>query len=221
MCGLILTFLSSFLYLWQPDRIFSMWFVSSLFTCFHLFHCQEFIPSIKPEQEQINKHVSRVSVAVGDITVFAECKESVKYWQRWSFGGHHQSGVKHMGGNASHTLPLKYFYFAHEEKLMNNCCGDEVKGFQSCHSQRMWANVVPRDKSCQRMEHIGDIKVRKRHRPKMASVWTSGCVSAPVLSLLPQTCQKFPHIWRDCLSSLWSHNWPFVWLQFEHLRLFF
>lgn len=54
----------------------------------------------------------------------------------------------------------------------------------------------------------------------MASVWTSGCVSAPVLSLLLQKSQKFPHIWRDCLSSLWSHNWPFVWLQFEHLRLF-
>lgn len=82
LCGLILTFFSSFLYLWQPDRIFSLWFASLLFTCFHLFHCQEFIPSIKAEQEQINKHVSCVSVAVGDITVFAECKESVKYQQR-------------------------------------------------------------------------------------------------------------------------------------------
>lgn len=86
-----------------------------------------------------------------------------------------------------------------------------------------WANMAPGTKAVRVWNmHVtlkgGKVSCAEMRRAKWLSVVPTWRPSEPLgglqllgLSLLPG---KTPHIWRDCLSSPRSHNWPFVWLQF-------
>lgn len=77
------------------------------------------------------------------------------------------------------------------------------------HSQRMWGSIAPRTK----LSRWGTYRWLWRGVKCLCRGLEAKIAFEPISA----SSRMFPLIWRDCLSSPRSHNWPFVWLQFDHL----
>lgn len=139
--GLIMTFFLSFSLFFFISGSQTEYLVCGLFQYFLLvFTCQEFISSMKPEQEQINAHMS-----IHQLGIFGRNQRNIDTVIRTGDKKHLFLGdIMRLESNTQVEMHHVHFpntpWSTFNLKVSGFCCRDATKGF--CHGRRMWASIT-------------------------------------------------------------------------------